>query len=270
MIAGKSERTLRNWCDEHGIGRRIAGGSWAVSKVALAMLLDGDLAALAAYRDRGARASSEPVAAYYPPVSSSGLASRPDPLPDPSSRGNFGNLRPDRQCRQRRRSALTLPSPCCAQDRTTGRGHERFTSRARAREPDRCRQGGRRARSHHHLRICPACRGRAPAQRRHRSGTVRDAASDRGIGVTERHQNADERMRVLSNAKHEAVRGRSLPIRKASAGVPTNRSTRIALAMDLWDRRYEQIIKAAPDAVSGMARQRLGFIVSRHQASRTT
>jgi hypothetical protein len=74
MIAGKSERTLRNWCDEHGIGRRIAGGPWAVSEVALAMLLDGDLAALAAYRDRGARASSEPVAAYYQRRGLAGLA----------------------------------------------------------------------------------------------------------------------------------------------------------------------------------------------------
>jgi hypothetical protein len=25
-IAGKTERTIRNWCIEHGIGRRIAGG----------------------------------------------------------------------------------------------------------------------------------------------------------------------------------------------------------------------------------------------------
>ena len=38
-VAGKSERTLRNWCVERGIGRRVAGGSWVVSKVALAMLL---------------------------------------------------------------------------------------------------------------------------------------------------------------------------------------------------------------------------------------
>jgi hypothetical protein len=64
-LALKSERTIRNWCVEHGIGRRIVGGRWAVSKVALAMLLDGDLVALAAYRDQGARGSSEPVASYY-------------------------------------------------------------------------------------------------------------------------------------------------------------------------------------------------------------
>jgi hypothetical protein len=63
-VAGRSERTVRNWCVERGIGRRV-GGVWAVSKVALVMWLDGDLAALAAYRDQGARGSSEPVASYY-------------------------------------------------------------------------------------------------------------------------------------------------------------------------------------------------------------
>jgi hypothetical protein len=47
-IAGKSERTLRNWCVEHGIGRRIAGGAWAVSRVALQMVLEGDLDGLSA------------------------------------------------------------------------------------------------------------------------------------------------------------------------------------------------------------------------------
>ena len=34
-IAGKSEST------EHGLGRRIGGGTWSISRVALAMLLDG-------------------------------------------------------------------------------------------------------------------------------------------------------------------------------------------------------------------------------------
>jgi hypothetical protein len=33
----------------HGLGRRIGGGTWSVSKVALAMHLDGDLKALRAY-----------------------------------------------------------------------------------------------------------------------------------------------------------------------------------------------------------------------------
>jgi hypothetical protein len=48
-IAGKSESTLRGWCDQHGLGRRVGGGSWLVSKVALAMFLDGDEKALQAY-----------------------------------------------------------------------------------------------------------------------------------------------------------------------------------------------------------------------------
>jgi hypothetical protein len=48
-IAGKSESTLRGWCEVHGLGRRVGGGTWSVSKVALAMFLDGDMRALRAY-----------------------------------------------------------------------------------------------------------------------------------------------------------------------------------------------------------------------------
>ena len=47
--AGKSESTLRNWCVQHGLGRRVGGGVWVVSKVALAMYLDGDVSALERY-----------------------------------------------------------------------------------------------------------------------------------------------------------------------------------------------------------------------------
>jgi hypothetical protein len=50
-IAGKSESTMRGWCDEHGLGRRVGGGPWMVSKVALAMFLDGDTKVLLAYHD---------------------------------------------------------------------------------------------------------------------------------------------------------------------------------------------------------------------------
>jgi hypothetical protein len=32
-LAGKKETTIRNWCVEHGIGRRVGGGVWVVSKV---------------------------------------------------------------------------------------------------------------------------------------------------------------------------------------------------------------------------------------------
>ncbi|MGY4380445.1 hypothetical protein ACVWZ3_008084 [Bradyrhizobium sp. i1.3.6] len=49
-VAGKSVGTLYNWCRQHGLGRRVGGGTWFVSKVALAMFLDGDMIALAAYQ----------------------------------------------------------------------------------------------------------------------------------------------------------------------------------------------------------------------------
>lgn len=61
--AGKSETTLRNWCVQHGLGRRVGGGVWVVSKVALAMFLDGDRPALAAYL--GGERSSEGVKEYF-------------------------------------------------------------------------------------------------------------------------------------------------------------------------------------------------------------
>jgi helix-turn-helix protein len=61
LIAGRSVRTIRDWCARLDIGRRI-GGQWAVSRVALAMFLDGDREALAAYL-RGDRTS--PMIAEY-------------------------------------------------------------------------------------------------------------------------------------------------------------------------------------------------------------
>jgi hypothetical protein len=64
-IAGKSDRTLQDWCAAHGIGRRVAGGTLIVSRVALQMLLDGDDDALVSYRDHGVRASYGRVAAYF-------------------------------------------------------------------------------------------------------------------------------------------------------------------------------------------------------------
>ena len=76
-IAGKSERTLRNWCVEHGIGRRVAGGAWAVSRVALQMVLEDDLDGLSAYHD-GARAQYEPVARYYRRLGLGDLLKRPE------------------------------------------------------------------------------------------------------------------------------------------------------------------------------------------------
>ena len=61
--SGKSVSTVRNWCLNRGIGRRVADGVWMVSKPALEMLLDGDDAALAAYHN-GDR-SSELVRQYF-------------------------------------------------------------------------------------------------------------------------------------------------------------------------------------------------------------
>jgi len=61
-LAGKSDRTIRNWCRERHIGRRIAG-QWAVSVVALDMLLAGDHESLESYL-AGDR-SSERVVSYY-------------------------------------------------------------------------------------------------------------------------------------------------------------------------------------------------------------
>jgi hypothetical protein len=60
--AGKSETTIRNWCPQHGLGRRVGGGVWVVSQVALAMFLDGDMAALAAYHSGD---QSSPIVAQY-------------------------------------------------------------------------------------------------------------------------------------------------------------------------------------------------------------
>jgi hypothetical protein len=62
-LTGKKVGTIRNWCVQHHLGRRVGGGTWVVSKVALAMFLDGDVKALRAYH-AGDR-SSELVASYF-------------------------------------------------------------------------------------------------------------------------------------------------------------------------------------------------------------
>src|SRR5258708_854112 len=60
--AGKSESTVRSWCVDRGIGRRVADGPWQVSRIALQMLLNGDKTALCAYH-KGDRTS--PLVATY-------------------------------------------------------------------------------------------------------------------------------------------------------------------------------------------------------------
>lgn len=62
-FAGRSESTLRSWCQCHHIGRRVAGGPWMVSRPALQMFLDDDARALRAYL-KGDR-ESELVASYF-------------------------------------------------------------------------------------------------------------------------------------------------------------------------------------------------------------
>lgn len=62
-VAGRPERTIREWCHAHSLGRKI-GGQWAVSKVAFAMWLNGDYRALQAYL-AGDRSSALVVSYYH-------------------------------------------------------------------------------------------------------------------------------------------------------------------------------------------------------------
>lgn len=62
-IAGRAVRTMRLWAEQHHIARRVGGGPWVFSRVALHMFLDGDERALAAYL-AGDRSNSS-VVAYY-------------------------------------------------------------------------------------------------------------------------------------------------------------------------------------------------------------
>jgi hypothetical protein len=63
VIARVSESTIRKWCNEKGIGRRIAGGKWNISRVALQMVLEEETLALKAYLT-GDR-TSECVKTYF-------------------------------------------------------------------------------------------------------------------------------------------------------------------------------------------------------------
>ena len=80
-LAGKSESTIRTWCNVHGIGRRVGGGVWIVSRVALAMHLDGDRKALAAYHN-GDR-SGDLVGKYFCRCGLSILLVKPSVLQSP-------------------------------------------------------------------------------------------------------------------------------------------------------------------------------------------
>lgn len=63
VIARKAPRTVREWAARHDIGRRIVGGDWMISHVALLMLLEGNATALARYL-AGDRQSQD-VASYF-------------------------------------------------------------------------------------------------------------------------------------------------------------------------------------------------------------
>ena len=62
-IARRSESTVRTWCEDYHVGRRVVGGPWQVSRVALGMLLDDNEAALNAYLS-GDRSGPE-VSRYF-------------------------------------------------------------------------------------------------------------------------------------------------------------------------------------------------------------
>jgi hypothetical protein len=93
-LAGKSEGTVRTWCQQHDIGRRVAGGPWCVSTVALAMLLDGNADALAAYL-AGDR-HGPLVASYYERLGLGGLLRTWQPSQDQIRTERFAppDLRP--------------------------------------------------------------------------------------------------------------------------------------------------------------------------------
>src|SRR3954469_7638483 len=81
-LAGKSEGTVRTWCQQHDIGRRVAGGPWGGSRAPPTILLGGNGAALAAYH-AGDR-HGPLVAPYYERLGLGGLlrAWRPNGPPE--------------------------------------------------------------------------------------------------------------------------------------------------------------------------------------------
>ena len=50
-LIGYSPATVRRLVAQYDLGRRIGGGNWKVSRVALRMFVEGDADALAAYHD---------------------------------------------------------------------------------------------------------------------------------------------------------------------------------------------------------------------------
>jgi hypothetical protein len=70
------------WAERHGIGRKI-GSDWHISRVALQIFLEGDMAALAAYH---ARDRTDPtVRSYFERVGCGGAAAKISKASKPSS-----------------------------------------------------------------------------------------------------------------------------------------------------------------------------------------
>jgi hypothetical protein len=58
-MARRSKSTVRNWCRDYRIGRRLVGGNLAISKIAMQMLMDNDIKRLELYFRNGRHAVAE-------------------------------------------------------------------------------------------------------------------------------------------------------------------------------------------------------------------
>jgi hypothetical protein len=81
IVAGRSPRTVRQWCLLNDLGRKV-GGQWLVSRPALMMWLDADKAALKAYLggDRNSPAVTDYFARFGVPLPKQRYGVREAPL----------------------------------------------------------------------------------------------------------------------------------------------------------------------------------------------
>ncbi|MGB6661419.1 MAG: hypothetical protein WBE90_20635 [Xanthobacteraceae bacterium] len=86
-LCRKSTETIRSWAQRHGIGRKI-GGAWHISRVALQMLLDGDLAALAVYH--AGNRTDPAVRSYFERVGCAALLQK---FSEPDKRASYAQPR---------------------------------------------------------------------------------------------------------------------------------------------------------------------------------
>lgn len=97
-IAGRSESTVRTWCALYHIGRLVVGGPWQISRAALAMLLDGNEAALRAYSSGDRR---DLIVEAYLALSTKAAIEFSHTASDDGKRANVSIRAPDRGCRGR-------------------------------------------------------------------------------------------------------------------------------------------------------------------------